>query len=217
MTKLSAVLWLLTAGLPVALHAQDAQTPAAPPAASQSAGEQNPERFEVGLSYMGTFPSAATGNGVHQGASSSGGVLADFRWLLSTHQGVEFDYGYTRDTALYLSSDASSAVHTDVDEATASYVFRAPVQFAIPFLSVGGGALVFDPMHVGTITPTPANMQARAALVYSVGIDFAIGPHFRIRQEYRAFILRAPTFGTGVGSEAGQYISEAVAGLAWKL
>jgi outer membrane immunogenic protein len=211
------MLSLLAASLPNVMCAQATQGQAATPATDQQTGEPKPERFEAALSYMGSFPSAATGNGVHQGASSSGGVLADFRWLLSVHHGLEFDYGFTRDTEQYSSFDTSNAVHTNVQEATASYVFRAPVQFAIPFVSAGGGALVFDPMHAGTLTPTLANTQARAAFVYSVGIDFMLTSHLRLRQEYRAFVLRAPDFGTGVGSDAPQYISEALAGLAWRL
>ncbi len=207
MTKLISFLLLSL----TAVHAQDQTAPA------PTSGSEQPDQFEVSAAYFGSFPSAADGNQVHQGASSSWGLLADGRWFFTPHHGLELNYGYTRDTQQFLRVDTANSVHSNVHEATASYVWHTTVGPATPFLSAGGGALVYQPLTAGTLTPTPASTQARAAFVYSAGLDLAITPRLSIRQEYRAFILRAPDFGTGVGSDAGQYISEAVAGFVWKL
>jgi outer membrane immunogenic protein len=201
-------------------QAPSAQTPPSQNQATQTqppSPEQPPQWGDFAISYFGSFPSAAVGNGVHQGATSSGGALATFRWLISAHHGLELDYGYTRDTEQYLRFDASNAVHTDAEEGSASYVFRATVGRATPFLTAGAAALVFDPLHSGTITPTPAGTQARAAFVYGAGLDIALTKHITLRQEYRGFVLRAPDFGTGVGSDAPMYVSEMLAGFVWKL
>lgn len=211
MIKLTIPLFLL----PLALFAQN-QTAAAPQTAAQPP-EQPSDRYEVSVAYFGSFPSAADGNDVHQGATASWGVLGDARYFFTPHHGVEINYAYNRDTQQFLQLNTAYAVHTNVSEATASYVWHSTVSIATPFLSAGGGALVFDPLTSGTFTPTPATTQARAAFVYAAGLDLALTQHLSIRQEYRAFVLRAPTFGTGVGSEGGVYISEAVLGFNWKL
>ncbi len=217
MIKLLPLTVLLLAGLVEPGFAQGQ------PTQDQPAQEERPDRFDIGASYLGAFPSASTGDGVHQGATASGGVLATFRWLLNAHNGVEFDGGYTRDTEQFLTYSASGAayehaVHTDMEEGTASYVFRAGISpHAGVFLSAGGGALVFDPLRSGTIAPVSPNTQARATFVYAAGMEFAIGQHFMLRPEYRAFVLKAPNFGTGLGADAGMYIPEMVAAFAWKL
>lgn len=205
-----------TAASPAPPATTSTSTPSASTPTS-SAGSEQPDRFEFSAAYFGAFPSAADGNNVHQGATSSWGVLGDARWFFTEHHGIELDYGYTRDTQQYLRFDAANAVHTDVHEATASYVWHFTSGIMTPFLSAGGGALVYVPMGLGTITPNPATLQARAAFVYAAGLDLAVSPRLSIRQEYRAFVLRAPTFNTGVGSEGGQYISEAILGFNWKL
>jgi outer membrane immunogenic protein len=212
MTKLLPLPVLLFAGIVEPGFAQGQ------PTQDQPAQEESPGRFDIGASYLGAFPSASTGDGVHQGATASGGVLATFRWLLNAHNGIEFDYGYTRDTGQFLIYNASHAVHTDMQEGTASYVFHAAISpHAGVFVSAGGGALVFDPLLSGALAPVAPHTQARATFVYAAGMEFAITQHFMLRPEYRAFVLKAPSFGTGLGADAGMYIPEMVAGFVWKL
>jgi outer membrane immunogenic protein len=182
-----------------------------------SFAQEQPERAEIGLSYMGVFPSASTGDGVHQGASSSWGGLADFRWLFSAHHAIEVDYGYTRDTQQYLYAHSAEGVHNDMQETSVSYLFRAPVGRVTPFLSAGAGAVVFDPLLSGTVASQTPETQARPAFVYSIGMDIAITKHFTLRHEYRAFVVKAPDFGRGLGTGTGMYVSELAGAVVWKL
>jgi opacity protein-like surface antigen len=179
--------------------------------------QEQAERAEIAISYMGVFPSASTGDGVHQGASASWGALGDFRWAFSAHQGIEATYGYTRDTQQYLYAASAAGVHNEMQEASASYLFRAPVGRVTPFLSAGAAALVFDPLSSGTVVPQLVDTQVRPAFVYGVGMDVALTPHFTLRHEYRGFVLKAPDFGKGIGTGAGMYISELVGSVVWKL
>jgi len=80
--------------------------------------------MEVGVSAIGAFPSGSSGDGVHQGASYSAGVLASYRHLFTAHQGAEVDYGYTRDTGQDSALSGPAGVLSDVHEFSVSYVYR---------------------------------------------------------------------------------------------
>ena len=56
------------------------------PAYAQTEG---PGRQEVAVQVFGSFVTSTTQNGVDNSATSSGGVLASYRYFFSTHHGVE--------------------------------------------------------------------------------------------------------------------------------
>ena len=173
-------------------------------------------RMEVGVSAIGALPSGSSGNGVQQGGSYSGGVLASYRYFFSSHQGAEVDYGYTRDTLQYGTFSGAAALLSDMHEFSASYVYRLPLGRVIPFASAGLGGVVFDPATGGSFAPVAPAAQARAAFVYSVGADIAITSHLSFRAQYRGLVYKAPDFGTGVGSDSATYMSEPAGGLVWR-
>lgn len=189
---------------------------------SPAFAQEQADRSEIAVSYMVDYPSASTGNGVNQGASASGGILASYRWLFNAHHGVEVDYGYFRDTQQYLTLNAAAGVHTDTHEVSASYVFRMPFGRAIPFLSAGAGALIFDPLLSGTVGSGVPETDVRAAFVYGVGIDLSVSEHLMLRPEYRGLVFMAPSFGETVGGEPAHtggpmHLAELAVGLVWKL
>jgi outer membrane immunogenic protein len=157
---------------------------AALPAFSQETG-----RSEVAVQAFGSFVKSTTDNGVQQGATNSGGVLASYRFFFSNSHGVEVNYGYSLNTQTYGLADGPLGVKSNQHELTAAYVYRHALRHFTPFVEAGVGALVFDPKD------TPAGTtQARAAFVYGGGADFNITKRVFMRAEYRGLVYNSPTF-----------------------
>lgn len=157
------------------------------PAYSQ---ESVAERSNVAVQAFGSFATTTTDNGVQQGATNSGGVLATYRFFFDRHNGVEANYGYSLNTQNYYFSGAATGVNSYSHEFTAAYVLRLPRRHWSPFLLAGTGALVFDPNNA-----PGASTQARAAFLYGGGADFNLTHRFFVRAEYRGFVYTTPTFG----------------------
>src|SRR5439155_14846074 len=157
---------------------------AALPAFSQEGG-----RSDATVQAFGSFVKTTTDNGVQQGATNSGGVLASYRFFFSNSHGVEVNYGYSLNTQTYGLTSGPLGVKSNQHEVTASYVYRHAMRHFTPFVEAGVGGVVFDP------TDNPAvSIQARAAFVYGAGADFNITHRLFARAEYRGFVYNSPTF-----------------------
>jgi len=157
---------------------------AAVPAFSQEGG-----RSDAAVQAFGSFVKTTTDNGVQQGATNSGGVLASYRYFFSDSHGVEVNYGYSLNTQTYGLAAGLLGVKSNQHEVTAAYVFRHALGHFTPFVEAGVGGLVFAP------TDAPAaSTQARAAFVYGGGADFNITKRVFVRAEYRGLVYNSPTF-----------------------
>ena len=157
---------------------------AALPAFSQEGG-----RSDATVQAFGSFVKTTTDNGVQQGATNSGGVLASYRFFFTDNHGVEVNYGYSRNTQTYGLVTGPLGVKSNQNEVTAAYVYRHAVRHFTPFVEAGVGGLVFAP------TDAPgASTQARAAFVYGGGADFNITKRIFARAEYRGLVYNSPTF-----------------------
>jgi outer membrane immunogenic protein len=157
---------------------------AALPAFSQEAG-----RSEATVQVFGSFVKSTTDNGVQQGATNSGGVLASYRFFFSNSHGVEVNYGYSLNTETYGLATGPLGVRSNQHEVTAAYVYRHPLRPFTPFVEAGVGSLVFDPTDANG-----ASTQARAAFVYGGGADFNVTTRLFVRAEYRGLVYSSPTF-----------------------
>ena len=92
---------------------------AALPAFSQEVG-----RSEVSVQAFGSFVKNTTNNGVQQGATNSGGVLANYRFFFSDSHGVEVNYGYSLNTQTYGLAAGTAGIKSYQHEVTAAYVYR---------------------------------------------------------------------------------------------
>src|ERR1700692_102177 len=101
---------------------------AALPALSQEAG-----RSEVAVQAFGSFVKSTTDNGVQQGATNSGGVLASYRFFFSNNHGVEVNYGYSLNTQTYGLAAGPLGVKANQHEMTAAYVYRHALRNLPPF------------------------------------------------------------------------------------
>jgi hypothetical protein len=134
---------------------------AAIPALSQEA-----DKSEVSVQAFGSFVKTTTSNGVQQNATNSGGVLASYRFFFTGNQGVEVNYGYSRNSQFYSSPAGALGGDTDQHEFTAAYVIRHRMHSITPFAEAGVGAVLFNPVN-----SFDASKQARAAFVYGAGAD----------------------------------------------
>lgn len=157
------------------------------PAYAQESNEGG--RQEISVQAFGSFLTTTTQNGVDNSASNSGGVLGSYRFFFSRHQGVEANYGYSRNTQAYTSGGGLLGVNTNSHEVSGAYVFRLPFHRVTPFALAGAGALVFDPRNFAG-----ANTQTRAAFVYGAGADFNLSHHVFMRAEYRGLVYNSPTY-----------------------
>jgi outer membrane immunogenic protein len=157
---------------------------AALPAFSQEAG-----RSEATVQVFGSFVKSTTDNGVQQGATNSGGVLASYRFFFSNSHGVEVNYGYSLNTQTFGLATGPLGVRSNQHEVTAAYVYRHPLRPFTPFVEAGVGSLVFNPTDANG-----ASTQARAAFVYGGGADFNVTTRLFVRAEYRGLVYSSPTF-----------------------
>jgi outer membrane immunogenic protein len=150
---------------------------------------QEASRSEVSVQALGSFVKSTTDNGVQQGATNSGGVLANYRFFFTNDNGVEVNYGYSLNTQTYGLPAGLLGVKSHQDEVTAAYVYRHPLRHFTPFAEAGVGALIFDPKDA-----PGASTQTRAAFVYGGGADYNLTKRVFLRAEYRGFVYNSPTF-----------------------
>jgi len=149
-------------------------------------------KSEASVQIFGTFTSTTWDQGVRQTATDSGGILGSYRYFFNDYNGLELNYGFAEGTQKYLAIfGPSSAVRANSHEATAAYVLRYPVHRVVPFLEIGTGALVFDPLN-----GAPPTTEAKAAFVYGGGIDVGFAHRCFLRAEYRGLVYDTPDFNT---------------------
>jgi len=153
------------------------------------AQEESPAKNEASVQAFGSFVKTTTDNGVDQGATNSGGVVASYRFFFNSHHGLEANYGYALNTQSYIAPAGTLGVKAHSHEVSGAYVFRLPVKRFSPFVLAGAGALVFDPDNF-----QGAESQTRAAFLYGGGADFKLASHLFLRAEYRGFVYNSPTF-----------------------
>ena len=106
------------------------------PAFAQEGG-----RSEVSVQAFGSFVKNTTQDGVSQGATNSGGVLANYRFFFSNSHGVEVNYGYSLNTQTYGLATGLLGVKSNQHEVSAAYVYRHALRHFTPFAEAGvGGA-----------------------------------------------------------------------------
>ena len=150
---------------------------------------QETDRNEVSVQALGSFVKTTTNNGVQQNATNSGGGLGSYRFFFTGNQGVEVNYGYSRNSQFYSLPTGSIGGDTNQHEVTAAYIYRHRMHGITPFAEAGVGALIFDPANSFT-----GSSQARAAFVYGAGADIPLTGKLFLRAEYRGFVYNTPTF-----------------------
>jgi hypothetical protein len=149
-------------------------------------------RQQVTLQGSGVFTRKVTDSGVTFKPTSSGGVLAGYRFNINRWLGVEGDFDGFRDSQKFLTSISTSALKTNVYAATGSAVISLPNPLTKKFqsfVSVGGGALIFYPQDTSL-----APRQARNVIAFGGGVDIPVSRWIAIRAQAKNFTYKAPDF-----------------------
>ena len=158
-------------------------------------------RFEVGVGYGAVFPHSASsyGGGVTVQPTDSGAYLVSFRWHFRPHHALEFRYGHTRDSDIFLVNGNRFRIQTTATDWSGSYVLHPfPSDKLQPFLAAGVGALRFNVGNTyinGTQADLGASGQSTLAFNYGGGLNYPLWRGFALRLEYRGFLFRQPSFG----------------------
>lgn len=129
-------------------------------------------RADVSLNGSILSMSNVTHNGVTRKGDLTGGVLASFRFWVTSRNGVEFDYGHATDMQRVTGNGSRFSLDSGVHEISGLYLFRLKAsQRFQPFLAVGATLLQFNPAHSSTFGSLPRS-QNKPGIVYTAGTDY---------------------------------------------
>jgi opacity protein-like surface antigen len=181
---------------------------------------QEESHSDITVSAFGIFQQGTTGNGISQSGNETTGVLASYRYFFTAHQGVEVDYSFANFNQQYSAPNATTpfslGVPADMNEATASYVYRHAIGHRLtPFVSAGTGALLFVPNSF-TAGGAAGSTFVTPDFVYSAGADLALTRRVSVRLGYRGHVFEAPDFGVAaIRTNSVTHIAEPFAGLSF--
>jgi opacity protein-like surface antigen len=175
-------------------------------------GVAQESRQDVSFSGTGLFgPTIHGTGGVVANSTGAAGLVTSYRFMLTPHSALEVNYSFAQNNLKYCvggscipgyagtpgsGSTQFVRIHTREQEITAAYVFGMTFKRYNPFLEAGGGTLLFTPvLDSGTrqlgINKTSKEMTG----LFGGGLAYELSPSFDIRLEYRAFLVKTPSFG----------------------
>jgi len=164
----------------------------------QTTFARNPTDFTVSPDSTGISQQS-------QSQSPSAGALVTFHHAVKPYLGYNVNFSHTRFTqtdfeaAEYVppagGSFTTGALDTHMYELTLAYAFYGPRSKRFrSFGQIGGGELFFEPINASL-----AHQQRRASMVFGVGGEYDVSPHFSLRAEYRGLLYKMPDFGNSSG------------------
>src|SRR5258708_37031149 len=102
---------------------------------SAAGGYAQEGRQDVRVSGTGAFAPQVTGNSVQKNTSTTLGVLASYRYMLTPRSALELNYGYQQNTQYYqVFGKKHGGIHTLQQEISAAYLFNLNFNNFNPFL-----------------------------------------------------------------------------------
>ncbi len=122
--------------------------------------------------------------------------------MVTPTSALEANYGITYQNTFHykVSSTNDYKVLTRTQEISAAYVRSFTLKRFNPFVEAGPGVLIFLPIRNSGTTLIDAKLQTSIGGMYGAGFAYEISPSFDIRAEYRGWVTKVPTFGSGGGS-----------------
>ena len=168
---------------------------------------------DLGVNAVSPFTKSLTNDSSSvQETTDTTGFLFTMREHPFAWAGVEFNYGYSKYSQVYIAPSASGRVSTYNHEATAAYLFHPHFRKLQPFVGVGGGAIDFLPAN-GSVSN-----QWRGAGLLEAGLDLPTrNPHLGFKVQGRGLFYRAPNFyNATLSSRAWVATVEPSAGVYWR-
>ena len=172
-------------------------------AVSVAAGRAQESRQDISLSGTGVIePFIASSTDVQVHSNYALGGLLSYRFMLTPTSALEANYGITyQNTFHYIVSNTNNYnILTRTQEVSFAYVRSFVYKRFNPFVEGGPGVLIFLPIRNSGTTLIDAKQQTGVGGMYGAGIAYEISPSFDIRAEYRGWVTKVPTFGSGSGS-----------------
>ena len=166
----------------------------------QTTFARNPTSFAVSPEWTGVSQQS-------QSQSPSAGALVTLHGAVKPYLGYNANFSYSRFTQTdsegsgYVPGQGTNppaggsfyagALDTHMYELTLAYAFYGPRSRRFrSFGQIGGGELFFEPVNASF-----AHQQRRATMVFGVGGEYDLSPHFSVRAEYRGLFYKMPDFG----------------------
>jgi outer membrane immunogenic protein len=168
-----------------------------------AAGRAQESRQDISLSATGVVePFIASSTDVQVHSNYALGALVSYRFMLTPTSALEANYGITyQNTFRYIVSSTNNyKILTRTQEISAAYVRSFVFKKLNPFVEAGPGALIFLPIRNSGTTLIDAKQQTEIGGMYGAGVAYEVSPSFDIRAEYRGWVTKVPTFGSGSGS-----------------
>ena len=170
-----------------------------------AAARAQESRQDISLSGTGFIPpfiASSTDVQVHSNYALGG--LLSYRFMVTPTSAIEANYGITYQQGYHyvVSSTNNYRIGTRMQEISAAYVHSFVFKRFNPFVEAGPGALIFLPIRNSSTTLIDAKQQTQVGGMYGAGFAYEVSPSFDIRGEYRGWVTKVPTFGSGGGSGA---------------
>ena len=173
-------------------------------------------RQDVSISGFYLAAPQVNGNAVVLNPTTTAGVLASYRFLLTPRSGLELNYGFAQNTDYYrcCGNFTKNPIHSRQQELSAAYVFGLSFKNYNPFVEGGIGALVFTPIQQGTYT-LDSKQNTNIGALFGAGLAYELSPSFDIRVQYRGFLVKAPSFTDNFKTGRYEVVSMPAVGIAY--
>ena len=157
-------------------------------------------RFDLSLGYAGVFSKTSTASlGTSRlKPTTSGAVVATFRYRFNHMHGIEVNLAHTNNSQIFSIPPDTFRINTGITEYSGAYVLSPFHGGRIdPFVFGGGGALRFNPSNQyidGFQTSLGATSQRALTVLYGGGADYRLWKGLALRVQYRGLIYKVPDF-----------------------
>ena len=163
-------------------------------AAAGSAQESRQDISLSGTALVEPFVASSTNVQIH--STTAFGALASYRFMLTPTIAMEANYGITYQNKLTVyASPNHYPIPVRNQEISGALVKSFVFKNWNPFVEVGPGAFVFQPIVNTGLGTLDVKRQIQVGGIFGAGIAYEISPSFDIRAEYRGWVTKVPTFG----------------------
>ena len=159
-------------------------------------GNAQESRQDASVSFFGVLAPDVYGLNIHPMVTThTGGFLGSYRYLLTPRSAVELNYGFYQNSMKYNPiAQPNSRVHSRGQELSGAYVYQRTYKRWNPFLEAGVGVEIFTPILDNGTNSKDLKQNLQIGGLVGGGVAYELSPSWDIRTEYRAFIMKTPTF-----------------------